>query len=177
MPNVYCPRPECSAKASYDVTKPTKCPKCGRAFADAFKTVAAPAPVQQTRATVEEEPFDERPTSRSALAAARAKHASTTRVVPRTGRPQPAEVTHLMNPPADLPPAVAALEDDPEDENVDPREVRRRARELAATIDTSTIVINDQDDGVFKFSDMWAAGAASREKATQSKPSKRKARR
>ena len=35
--------------------------------------------------------------------------------------------------------------DDPEDEDTDPREVRRIARELAATIDTTSIRIGSED--------------------------------
>ncbi len=167
----YCPHSACAAKIPYEAVKPTTCPKCRKTFASAFTSTppAVPAPA---RAAVQDDP-DERPLTKSALLAAR-------RAGGALARPRPTprgEVTHLMNAPA----AQAVFPDDgadDEDDTLDPREVRRQARELAATIDTSTIKIADQDEGTFSFKDMWAEGASARESAAkaQVKP-KRKARR
>ncbi len=85
-----------------------------------------------------------------------------------------------MNAPPDL--VVEDDDTDVDDDSVEenPREVRRRARELAASIDPDAIRINAQwGEGVEKFKDIWDAGASARAKAAEAapKPAKRKARR
>ncbi len=170
----YCPQSSCASKIAYDTVKPTVCPQCRKTFASAF--AVAPAPVAPTaRAAVVEDDPDDRPLGRTVTAS----RPSTTVIKSRPGRPEP---TRLMNPPVEAAPQVVFPDDgaDEEGEDIDPREVRRRARELAATIDTSTIQINvgdlDQGDkpikgiGSFSFRDMWDAGAATRESAA--KPAK-----
>lgn len=160
----YCPHSTCAAKIAYDTIKPTVCPQCRKTFASAF-AVTPPAPVV---APAPQDDPDDRPFGRAALTAARK---TTTVVKSRPGRPEP---SRLMNAPAAELPEEAIIE---EEGDLDPREARRQARELAATIDTSTIHIADQDDGVFRFGDMWAEGASARESAAKAKPAKRKARR
>ncbi len=181
MLSCYCPHSACATRVPYDTIKPTVCPKCHKTFASAFAPTPAPAPVV-TRAAVVDDP-DDRPLTKSALLAARKTGGARLRPTPR------AEVTHLMNAPAAAQPVFPDDGADEEDEQVDPREVRRQARALAATIDTSAIIADagalDGGDkpvkgiGSFSFRDMWAEGASVREKATasQTKPAKRKARR
>ncbi len=156
--HVFCPHTGCGCKASYDAVKPTTCPRCNRAFAAAFKAPSAPTPI--ARAAVVDDP-DDRPLTRSALTA-RQRAGITTQVKPRRGRgADPEAMANVMNAPEVLPDDLpAALEGDVEDETVNPREVRRLARELAAGIDPSTIIVADQDEGVFRFADMVAEAKA-----------------
>lgn len=173
MLTCYCPHSSCASKVTYDTIKPTVCPKCRRAFADAFKVAPAPAPVVASTPSTYE-PEDDRPIGRAALA----RRGSTTQV---KLRPVRAATSHIMNAPPELQVDAAVDDDDFEGDGEDvvsPREVRRRARELAASIDPSTIVIADQDEGVFRFKDMWDEGAAAREKAAKVRSTtKRKGRR
>ncbi len=170
--HAYCPHSTCAAKIPYDVVKPTTCPQCRKTFSSAFVVATPAVAAPLVRASVQDD-LDERPLGRAALPTARA---STTVVKSRPGRPEP---SRLMNAPASVTAPVFPDDGaDDEDENLDPREVRRQARALAASIDTSTIRIADQDEGTFKFADMWAEGASAREKAAQAKTApKRKARR
>ncbi len=173
MLTCYCPHATCAARVSYETIKPTACPQCRKTFASAF--VVAPAPVAPSaRATVADDDSDDRPLGRAALAA-QPKSATVTKA--RLNRPEP---SRLMNAPASEQPVFPDDgADDEGEEALDPREVRRQARALASTIDTSSIKIADQDEGVFSFRDMWDEGAAAREKAAKSpaKVAKRKARR
>lgn len=147
MQYCYCPHEGCAAKVPYEAIKPTKCPRCNRTFASAFApTAPVPAPISRA-AVVEDDDTPTRPLTRSALAKARASVASTTRVKPHRG-PQP---SRIMNAPAEFVPPDLPDDGEEEDEYVDEQTISRRARELAASIDPSTIVIADSDEGVFKF--------------------------
>jgi hypothetical protein len=154
MPHVYCPFSTCASKVTYEITKPTSCPKCQRAFADAFKTVVAAPTPPQVRRPGREEPLDDRPLTRSALEASqKARKAAVAGARP-----------------------VPAAEDEDQDD-VDPREARRAARELAASIDTSSMLTEVADDRVISGMDLWNEGAASRAKSVAKKAAKSKARR
>ncbi len=173
MLTCYCPFSSCAARIPYETVKPTVCPQCRKAFADAFRTAATNTVPAPTRVRVhDDDPGEDRPLTKSALLAARKTTTATARPrpTPRAGFAQPVVAQ----------PDVHFPDDGAEDEPLDPREVRRQARELAATIDTSTIVadVNALDGGdkpvkgigSFSFRDMWTEGAAAREKATQAQP-------
>ncbi len=167
--HVFCPFAGCAAKVAYDAVKPTRCPRCSKLFADAFR-VAVPqtAPISRA-AVVEADLSDDQPITRKLAKAAVAK------VGPRLQRDTPAPISRIMNAPPDLVTEAVFPDDgldDIEEEDADPRAIRRRARELAASIDPSTITIGDQDEGVFKFDSFWAEGQSAREKAAK-KPAKR----
>lgn len=146
----YCPYSNCAAKIPYETVKPSKCPRCNRAFADAFKVVTETKPTvsRVTTATVEEESDAPRLT-RSELLKVRASRSSGTKVKPRLKRyVEEEEVSHVMNPPAPQEENNPVFDDD---HSYDEREARELARELAASIDPSTIIIQDQDDKVVRF--------------------------
>jgi hypothetical protein len=173
MPTYYCPFDRCGAAIQYTITKPTTCPRCERRFADAFKVAVAqtpppPAPV------VEED--DEPRLTRSALEARR-KSLSTTSVKPRTRRERDDTAANVMTPVGSK--AHPALPDpepesDIEDDTYDPREARRLARELAASIDPSTIVVEDQDDGIVRFSQFVEEAKRNGGKAPSTKTKRRR---
>lgn len=177
MLNCYCP--SCGAKVAYEAIKPTKCPKCDKSFASAFKVVAvAPLPISQTAATFEDDTAAPSLLTASILKARNAK-------VKRSPRPIVLEeedetVSHIMNAPPGL-----VVEDDTEDfgdevEDVGRGAVRRRARELVATINPDAIKINSNwgGEGAENFKTYWDAGADARAKGGEAKkPAKRKARR
>ncbi len=159
----YCPFEGCGHKATYEVIRPAKCPRCNQAYSSAFK-VAVPTVAPVVRAPVEDDTPAPRLT-RSALLKSRAKM-STTKVKPFLRRGQvedddPESLAHVMNPPDVV--ETATDTGDVEDEYVDERVLSRRAQELAASIDPSSIIIADQDEGVVKFGKFWQEGQATRE--------------
>lgn len=183
MPHIYCPLSSCAAKTTYEITKPTKCSRCGKAFADAFKVTVTAAPVARPVAAPTPDPIEtQRATVRASVLEKRNKvkpRAASARVI---SEDDPEIRSHIMNLPAnvDIGPEIP----DDEHEDVDPREARQRARALAAAaFQSDTMQIADADEGTVKFADLWSAGASAREAAAQAapapapKPSKRKARR
>lgn len=176
--HIYCPFAGCGHKATYEVTKPTTCPRCQKRFADAFKVVtpvAAPiayAPVSASIPTAQ-------PRLRASLLKARAAKAAKQRPEPLVLDDDPEVQSHIMN----LPPGEAAPEDEDQFEGDEGGEdVSIRAQELAASIDPSTIRVNtDSDEWDTKFATFWAAGKAARESAEVTpqvaKPVKRRGRR
>jgi len=139
MSNHYCPF--CGSKATYEAVKPTNCPKCKKPFEAAFKgAVAAPTPVQP-------DPDDDLPlppTRSAVVAKPRYRHGEVVPPVPT--RTTEATVVPLRGPDEEA---------DDEDEYVDPRARRRLARELAASIDPSTIHIDDEDEGTVTFGQLY----------------------
>lgn len=155
MPTCFCPHSACAAKIPYDAVKPTICPRCKQAFADAFRAVAPVAPPLPTRAAVRDDP-DDQPLTRSALSN-RHRAGITTVAKPRAHRGEDPELmANVMNPPPPDEPDAPVFADDPEDDTYDPRAAHRLARELAANIDPSTILIEDQDEGTVRFGDLVA---------------------
>lgn len=127
---MICFCPHCAAKLTYEAVKPTRCPRCDKLFADAFRVTTPPPPTPEP---VDDEP-ETRPLTKSALLAARQR--------PRAQvKPRPGQV-------AQDEPVFPPDDDEPD---LDQRAVRRRARELAAAIDPASIIVADQDEGVFRF--------------------------
>lgn len=179
MLTLFCPFSSCAARVPYEAIKPTKCPQCGKLFADAFRVVTpttaayAPRPV----VVLDDDPPAPSVMRQTLLKARAAKRVSTRAVVATDDDPE--IKSHIMNA-GDVPTDVSLpIEtfDDEEPERA-PHMVSRRARELLATIDPASIVVADQDEGVERFETYWNAGAAARESGAKApKVTKRKARR
>ncbi len=146
MPTCFCPHSACAAKIPYDAVKPTVCPRCKKAFADAFR--AAPPPA---RAAVRDDDLDDPPLTRSSL---QNRHrAGITTVAKPRARHGKDLMANVMNPPPPDAPDTAPIGEE-EDDTYDPRAAHRLARELAANIDPATIIVEDQDEGVVRFADI-----------------------
>lgn len=167
----YCPHTACAARIPYEAIKPTRCPQCGKLFADAFK-VKVQATVVEPEA-IEPEPIDEPVRlTRSAIEARR--HQSRTKLKPRPAHghvsptPEPEEAG--IDPIEDVDPGEG-------DGYIDEGVVHRRARELAASIDPSTISVSmdDDPDERISFGTLWEQGKASREAAAKRKATPTKA--
>lgn len=139
MPTIYCPTNACGAAVQYAASKPETCPKCGKAFASAFKTVtAAPtlAPVAPKVAAVK--------ATRPSSAFVKGNHVAS---------PYPTStIAHDAGyeaPDDDL--LVEGGEDATKDE------IAARASEIQASIDPSTIVrLVEGETKSFGFGD-WCA--------------------
>ncbi len=180
--HVFCPFSTCGAKTAYEVTKPTRCSRCGKAFADAFKVTITATPVARpvvASAPIPDPIETQRATVRASVLERRNKakpRAASTRVI---SEDDPEIRSHIMNLPADV--ELGPEIPDDENEDVDPREARQRARALAASaFNPDTIIVDDQEDKAISFQSIWNAGAAAREAAATSapapKPAKRKRR-
>ncbi len=172
---VFCPSSACASKITYEAIKPTVCPFCKKAFSAAFK-VSVPTPVVSTSQVEKPDYPDIRPVP-SSVAKWKARKNAAAAVKQPIEEVEPH--SHIMNAP-DVPEDMV-LDDSTGDENeedTNPSVVRRRARELAASIDPSTIQINDDDEGTFKFESFWNEGAKAREAGVKvGKVSKRSRRR
>lgn len=154
----YCPH--CGTPVKYEIVKPTTCPRCERRFADAFKVTVAK--VDPPPAPIVEDDDDEPRLTRSALEARR-KSLATTTVKPRArrgGADDPEASANLMTPVGSKTRRTPSPPEEAEDEvdDYNPREARRLARELAASIDPATIVIEDDDDSVVSFGQLVEEG-------------------
>lgn len=154
MSTIYCT--DCPAKLTYEAVKPTKCPKCGVVFANAFKgAVASTSP--SARAVVDEiidEPRPRYPKSQSSTVA-KPRFRNGEWVAPIMGRMNdetPPPVTEQRGPHDD--------EDDDEDEYIDPRAKRRLKQELIATLNPDDIHVNDEDERPPTFADLYNAADA-----------------
>jgi hypothetical protein len=148
MPNYFCTF--CPAKIQYEATKPTKCPKCGKSFASAFK-VAAPVTPAVAVAQVAPEEDDDVPISPRSR-----KSHSTTQAKPRYrgGEYLPPIMGVASSSPSSGPGDEG---EDDDEEDVDPRMRRRLARELAASINPEDIHVSDDDEKPLRFEDMYNA--------------------
>lgn len=129
MPSVYCPHSACGSKIAYEAVKPSVCPRCQRSFASAF----APK-----------------------VEAAKAKPVRSPR--PRAEVVDTETEANLMTPYDPSAPQIRAApieepEDEAYDDGTDPREARRIADELAASINLS-ISEDLGDDAIFSFGDL-----------------------
>lgn len=129
MPTYYCP--DCAKAILYEATKPKTCPSCGKSFASAFTVPksAAPVPLPPTPRVPDDDDDEEEIVARQVKPNRRA----------RPLLPQRVEAD-----------AEAIDPDDVEDYS--PREVRRRARQLAASTKWN-IKVRDADEGSVKFRD------------------------
>ena len=134
MPTKYCPFSGCGTKIVYETTSPSKCPKCHQVLASAFKV------------TPVEEPHQAAAQTRAQPKVSAVKSSIMAR---RRAEQQPEEE------PVDV--STPEVEDDfataSYDGYINPQEVRRRARELAASIDPSTIHVSDGDETPVRFGD------------------------
>jgi hypothetical protein len=145
MPTYFCSNEKCGTAIQYSVTKPERCPKCGKLLrtpgvaitsikvipkADVAKLVAVPpAPPEED---------DNAP-----LVAPR-----------RTVKAKKVTVAPSEDP---------NLDETPEDDTYDRRAARRLARELLANIDPNSISLSggdENDDGPVRFADLVRARQA-----------------
>lgn len=138
--NKYCPYQGCAALITYASIQPEKCPKCHRVLADAFKVAV-------------ESVISTSPKPKQTTTTARRVTQPTTLMRPTNQAPIPLgdESEANLN-------DVVELDENEVDESYNPHEVHRTARELAASIDPSTIhIAGEDDDEPVKFGD-WVAG-------------------
>ncbi len=153
MPTYYCNHTGCGVKIAYEAAKPTSCPKCKRSFAAAF------APVHATLAPLVATPtndpaFDDAPvTSSSPTRTAiirrqqvKSKLAKRRQYYDEEGNP--IDMTEAFVDPSQV---VGSGED-----AYDPREVKRLAQELAASISPDDLVVVSRPEGAVRFQD-WCA--------------------
>lgn len=157
----------CGSKITYEATLPKACPKCGGLLSDPTKVVAA-AMAAATKVAAK------LPVSAAKVEASTTEDDSTpVRPVARSAKSKP-----IVRKPATRRLLTANLEDDepeddPEMEGADQtgdneeeddgqplnrKEARRLARELAASIDPSTIHVGDADERPVTFADWCARG-------------------
>lgn len=168
MLSCFCPRPECAARVPYEAIKPTVCPRCNKPFAAAFKVAASTAPVVVATSPARAP----RPVAAPVVKAAAKWKVARLRREPAKPFAVDAEI--------DAQHGVEDTGDTGSDDGpVYQPEVAALAQELAASIDPATISIGDNDEGVFRFADMWREGTAARESGAQpvKTAAKRKARR
>ena len=157
MPIYYCATTGCGNRITYLTEKPKVCPKCGTAIADPLSAIASMtlAKNKTVKAKVEEELDDEDDPIIAPVRSSRSK--------PIVRKPAPRK--HVVEASAVNPDDVEDEDEDEEegdDEPYNPREARRLARELAASIDPSTITVGIEVDGNDRvtFRD-WCATKAS----------------
>lgn len=169
MPTLYCPRSECAAKVAYEAIKPTVCPRCNKPFAAAFKVAASTAPVVVATSLVRVP----RPVAVPVVKAAAKWKVARLRREPAKPFAVDAEIDAQYG-------VEDTVDAGGDDGPIYRPEVAALAQELAASIDPSTISIGDNDEGVFRFSDMWREGTTARESGPVAAPKpavKRKTRR
>jgi hypothetical protein len=150
MPTYYCPTTGCGNRITYLTEKPKICPKCSTAIADPMRAIANIVPAKIVKAKVEEE-IDEDDDA-PIIAPARSSRSK-----PIIRKPVPRQhVASAATVEGDD--ADDDLEDDEEGdgEPYNPREARRLARQLAASIDPSTIRVEMDGEERVTFKD-WCA--------------------
>ena len=139
MPKHYCST--CGYAVAYAITKPASCPKCSTVFA-APAAVPTPITVQATRPKPKSPPVDD-------------QEEENPPVPRRQMRPTRAKAHRVINTEddtvADETQNARGSAYDPDDDTYDPREARRLARELIATIDRSSIRVVDDTKSETKF--------------------------
>ena len=143
MPQYFCSNDRCGAAIQYSVTKPDKCPKCGKKLGVAavvMPIIARANPPPPVPKVVEEDEEDYRKPLIAPRRVARAK------VVEDDS--DPISATHV-NPDAEN------AEDDEEDDVYDKRAARRLAREMLANLNPDHIhVSGDEEDKPIRFGDL-----------------------
>lgn len=163
----------CGAKITYETSLPKACPKCGALLKDPAKVVAAitaaavkvaaqvVTPAQEARANeVSLDDGDDivvcRPAARSSNSRPVTRKPTLLGRQAAQARVEDAEDDNTGVDDTDDAADQGDLDDEPEDTSVDPREARRRIRQLAASIDPSTIHVGDVDEQPVTFAD-WCA--------------------
>lgn len=162
MPTYFCTF--CPAKIAYEAVKPTKCPKCGKSFASAFKVATPPAQPASTVAAQTPEDEDDLP-----VVPVRSRQSySTTQAKPRYRNGEYVPPVGGVTPKTAVPhagPGDEGEDDDEDDEVVDPRMKRRLARELAASLNPDDIFVSDEDEKPLRFEDIYNAPDATQSRA------------
>ncbi len=152
MPTYYCSTSGCGNRIEYLTEKPKACPKCKASIVDPLKALAlatASAARVPIRANPEEDDLEVvTPPVRSAKSKAIIRK-PLTRLRP---------VVHLETDDQDGTNDEDIGEEDEDGEPLDPRAARRLARELAATIDPSTIHVGIDDSDERVTFGKWCAG-------------------
>lgn len=149
--NYYCPHSGCGAKITYESIKPAACPKCKGSFVNAFQSVTKAAS-EFNRASISpplvgspsnDSPYDEEPV----LSPARASMVKRTR---GAANPQYRRQYYDEN---GNPVEVERGGSDGSEDSFDPREVKRLARQLAASISPDDLVILSRPEPPVRFQD------------------------